>query len=286
PLFRSGAGLLGDLTEPLGALRDRGDRDRPPALLDLGDPLVDQLFLDRLAVDRLDDLRRLFLAGGHDAVEELVGVRVAGEDALEVEDGEAAQAPHLDGEPRPDDAVHRGGDDRDLEAPPGQFPGDVDLVRVDRQRSGNEGDVIEPVRGPGLASTPDPHAHSWNSPSFRHGLRSGHPLYVGSFRRSYTIFRTTIPAVPGRVNPRARRGGAAPQGSAGPGALPDEPEPLEGEVGVHALDAPRYLGDQGGQPAGRDHRHRPVHLGAHAVDDAVDQAGVTVDDARLDIGGG
>src|SRR5438270_7424303 len=31
---------------------------------------------------------------------------------------------------------------------------------------------------------------------------------------------------------------------------------------------------------------RSVHLGAHAIDDAVDQAGVPVDDARLDIGGG
>jgi len=70
------------------------------------------------------------------------------------EDGEAAQASHLDGEPRPDDAVHRGGDDRDLEAPPGQFPGDVDLVRVDRQRSGNEAISSNPYAA--LALRPRP----------------------------------------------------------------------------------------------------------------------------------
>src|SRR5216110_2509712 len=56
----------------------------PPPFL-ISDALVDQLFLDRLAVDRLDDLGRFFLAGRHDALEHVVGIRVAGEDALEVE---------------------------------------------------------------------------------------------------------------------------------------------------------------------------------------------------------
>ena len=88
----------GDLGEALGALRDGGDDAGPPPFLISLDPLVDQLFLDRLAVDRLDDLGRLFLAGGDDAIEALVRVVVAGEDALEVEDREAAEPAHLDGE--------------------------------------------------------------------------------------------------------------------------------------------------------------------------------------------
>src|SRR6266850_2113608 len=71
-----GAGFLRDLGEALGALRDRGHDGGTAALLDLADALVDQLFLDRLAVDRLDDLGGLFLAGRHDALEHVVGIRV------------------------------------------------------------------------------------------------------------------------------------------------------------------------------------------------------------------
>ena len=155
-----GAGLLRDLGEALGALRDGRDDGGAPALLDLLDALVDQLFLDGLAVDRLDDLRRLFLAGGDDPVEHVVGVGVAREDALEVQDGEPAEAPHLDGQPRADHAVHGGGDDGQLVAVAAELPGDVDLVGVDRQGSRDERDVIEAVRHPGLAPASDPHPHA------------------------------------------------------------------------------------------------------------------------------
>ena len=94
---------------------------------------MDQLFLDRLAVDRLDDLGRLLLARRDDPLEDVLGLFVAGEDALQIQHGEAAQAPHLDRQPGPDHPVHRRGDDRQLEALATQLPGDVDLVRVDGQ---------------------------------------------------------------------------------------------------------------------------------------------------------
>ena len=82
--------------------------------------LISEIFLwissslDRLAVDPLDDLGRLVQAGGGDAVEHLVGILVAGKDPLEVQDREAAEAAHLDGEPGADHTVHGGGDHRDL----------------------------------------------------------------------------------------------------------------------------------------------------------------------------
>src|SRR5947208_1391045 len=154
-----GAGLLGDLREALGALRDGGHDRWPPALLDRADVLVDQLFLDRLAVNRLDDLGSLFLARRDDTVEDVVGVRVAGEDPFEVQHREAAEPAHLGGEPGPDDAVHRRGDDRQLEPVAAELPGNVDLVRIDRHGPGNERDVVAPVCDPRLAASPDPHPH-------------------------------------------------------------------------------------------------------------------------------
>src|SRR2546426_865141 len=154
-----GAGFLRDLAEALGALRDRRDDGGAAALLDLADALVDQLFLDGLAVDRLDDLGGFFLAGGDDPVEHVVGVGVAREDALEVQDGEAAVATHLDGELGADDAVHGGRDDGQGVAMATELPGDVDFVGVDGQAARDERDIVEAVRSPGLAPPADPHPH-------------------------------------------------------------------------------------------------------------------------------
>src|SRR2546426_8859670 len=154
-----GAGFLRDLAEALGALRDRRDDGGTAALLDLAGALVDQLFLDGLAVDRLDDLGGFFLAGGDGPVEHVVGVGVAREDALEVQDGEAAVATHLDGELGADDAVPGGRDDGQGVAMAAELPGDVDFVGVDGQAARDERDIVEAVRSPGLAPPADPHPH-------------------------------------------------------------------------------------------------------------------------------
>src|SRR5262249_34005113 len=130
------------------------------AFLDLADALVDEVFLDRLAVDRLDDLGGLFLAGRHDALEDVLGVGVAGEHALEVQDGQAAQAAHLDRQARTHHAVHGPGDDRQLVAVATEIPGDVDLVGIDRQGTRHQRDVIEAICRPGLAPASDPHPHA------------------------------------------------------------------------------------------------------------------------------
>src|SRR5882672_6668580 len=155
-----GARFLGDLGEALGALRDRGDQDWTATLLDVADPLVDQLFLDGLAIDALDDLGRFFQAGRGDAVQDRVGVLVAGEDAFQVEDREAPHPAHLDRERGAHHPVHGRRDDGDGEAVAAELPGDVDLAGVDGHGAGNQRDIIEAVRRPGLPAPPDPHAHT------------------------------------------------------------------------------------------------------------------------------
>ena len=108
---------------------------------------MDQLFLDRLAVDALDDLGRFFQAGGGDAVEHLVGILVSGEDALEVEHREARRAApsrwRTRGSTTPSMAAAMIGM---LESTAAELPGDVHLVGVDGDGARNQRDIVEPVR--------------------------------------------------------------------------------------------------------------------------------------------
>src|SRR4029434_10069572 len=102
-----------------------------------------------------------------------VGILIAREDTLEIQDGEAAVLTHLDGEARADHAVHGGGDDRDLEAMAAEVPGNVDLAGIDGQRSGDQRDVIETVRRPRLPPPSHPHPHAVVLPST--AARDGRP---------------------------------------------------------------------------------------------------------------
>ena len=92
--------ILGDF---LGS--QRGGRQYA-LVLDLLDALGDQLFLDRLLVDLLQPGGRFLRRQFGDLLQLLVGVLEAGLDALEVEDGQAADLAHGAGEFRIDDAVH------------------------------------------------------------------------------------------------------------------------------------------------------------------------------------
>ncbi len=74
------------------ALGGQRGRDDDLLLLDLANPLGDQLGLDRLGVDLLHLARGDVLGQPRDPLELLVGVLVAREDALEVEHRQAAEA--------------------------------------------------------------------------------------------------------------------------------------------------------------------------------------------------
>ena len=144
------------LQHPLGRQRG-GDDDL--LLLDFADPLRDQLRLDRLAVDLLHLPGGDLLGQRGDPLELLVGVLVAGEDALQVEHRQPAQAADDAGGLGRDDPVHRGGQHRQLELVGAQLPGDVDVVGVAGAPRGNDRDVVESIGPTTLLSTSDLYLH-------------------------------------------------------------------------------------------------------------------------------
>ncbi len=132
PKRRAAPGRGGD-----GGLRAGG--------VDLLDPAGDQLLADRRGVGLGEDRLDLGVGGGGDPLEDRGRVVVAGLDALEVEDGEAAEAGEHAGAPGVDDGVHGGGEDRDAERDAGEVLLQRDVVRLDGLRAGRERDVLEAV---------------------------------------------------------------------------------------------------------------------------------------------
>ena len=153
------AGLERDLVVLADLLRRQRRRGDDAVRLDLLDPLRDQLRLDRLAVDVLH------LAGGdvlrerRDPLELRVGVLVAAEDALEVEDREAAELADQAGRLGRDDAVERRRQQRQLEPVGTERPRDVDVVGVPRAPRRDDRDVVESVGPAGLLSAADLYFH-------------------------------------------------------------------------------------------------------------------------------
>src|SRR6202521_973858 len=82
--------------------------------------------------DSLDDRRRVF---------------VACVDAVEIQDRQAAEPAHRDCELDVDHAVHRRTPDRDGKPEAlSQREGDVDLIRIQRDATGDKRDLVETVR--------------------------------------------------------------------------------------------------------------------------------------------
>ena len=153
-------GLERQVVEARHALRrERRRGDDARLALDLLDALPDELGLDRLLVDGLHLAGRRVLGQLRDALELGVGVLEARPDALEVQDGQAAE---LADDPRRlgrDDAVHRRGEQRELEAVVAELPGDVDVVGVARAPRGHDRDVVEAIGAAGLLPAADLDLH-------------------------------------------------------------------------------------------------------------------------------
>ena len=94
-----------------------------------------------------------------DPLELRVGVLVAAEDPLEVEDGEAAELSDQTGRLGGDDAVERRGEQRKLKPVRTERPRHVDIVGIAGPARGDDRDVIKPVGPAGLLSTPDLYFH-------------------------------------------------------------------------------------------------------------------------------
>jgi len=128
-------------------------------VLDLAHALHHQVAVERRLVDALHLGRRDLLGKLRDPLELLLRVLVAGEDALEVQDAEAAELAEDRRGRRRDDAVHRGAEERKLEPVRAERPADVDVVRVPGATGRNDRDVIEAVGAAALLASTDLYFH-------------------------------------------------------------------------------------------------------------------------------
>ncbi len=142
--------------------RQRGGR-HDALLLDLTHPLHHQVGLDRLLVDRLHLTRGDLLRELGDPCELLLGIRVAAEDALEIQDGKATELADDARGARRDDAVHCGRHERQLKAVVAELPRDVDVVGIPGAPRGHNCDVVKPVGAAGLLATTDLDLHGATS---------------------------------------------------------------------------------------------------------------------------
>jgi hypothetical protein len=110
------AGLDRDLVVVADFLRSQRTADDGAASLDFLNPLADQLPLDRLGVDLLHQSRRLVLGGGGDRLQPLLRVLEPGPNPLQVQHPEAAELVDEHRGVGADDAVHRRGDEGQIEA--------------------------------------------------------------------------------------------------------------------------------------------------------------------------
>ena len=148
-----------ELVPALHALRGQRRRRHHAVRLDLLDPLGDQLLLDRLQVDLLHLPGRFLAVERRDPLELGVGVLVPRPDALQVQDREPAELADDAGGLGRHDAVHRGGQQRQLEPVRAERPGDVDVVGIARAARGDDGDVVESVSAARLLAAADLNFH-------------------------------------------------------------------------------------------------------------------------------
>ena len=128
----------------LGVLRRQRAGRRHPGLADLGDPLADQLRLDRLGVDLLHrpgGLHRVL--DRDDLLQQRLRVVVPGPQALEVEHAETAELAEQDRGGRRHHRVHRRGDQRELEGVRVDPPGQRDLLLAAGAAGRDDRDVVE-----------------------------------------------------------------------------------------------------------------------------------------------
>ncbi|MGX1505498.1 UNVERIFIED_CONTAM: hypothetical protein RKD43_004123 [Streptomyces graminofaciens] len=143
------------LRELRGALRGERGGGHDAGVAHLLDALADQLLPDGGGVDLLEAARGIGLVHLRDLVEQRLRVVVAGPQALEVQDAQAAHLADADGGLRGDHGVHRSGQEGQLEAVGVDLPGDRDLLRVPRAPARYDGDVIERVRPAAALAAPD-----------------------------------------------------------------------------------------------------------------------------------
>ena len=156
-------GLLGNCPEPLGVLRDRAHRARDLGLLDLLDPLRDELLVDRGLVELLNEVGGLPHIALDDLLDRFGRVVIAGLHPVEVEHRQPAELAHRDGKFHVDDAVHCRGDEGGAEPDPVNLPEGIDFGRIDGGRARYQRDLVKPITAPGAPSSTYPLSHQVSS---------------------------------------------------------------------------------------------------------------------------
>ena len=150
----SSAARIAGASDSVRCGRHRGG-GRDAGLLHLADAGRHQLGDDRLLVHLLHPGRGLLVVELADLVEERGRVLVAGPQALEVEDAQAAQLAQLDRGRRAHDPVHGGAHHGQVEAVGVDLPRDVDVLGVAGPPARDDRDVVEPVGPPSRLEDPD-----------------------------------------------------------------------------------------------------------------------------------
>jgi len=154
-------GLKDGLVVLLRAVRAQGPGYRHPGGTNLAEPQLDEVGVDRRAVDLLHALRRVVGSQRGDLRQVRRRVLVSGPEALKVENPEPAELPQRDRRRRGHDGVHGRRDDRNLKLEGVDLPAKADLLGVAGAPGRNDRDVVKGV-GPAAslaASNLDLRAH-------------------------------------------------------------------------------------------------------------------------------
>ena len=106
---------------------------------------MDQLFLNRLAVELLHERDEGVLADSSDAIQNRVWILVTGLDSFKIEDADGSVFGEVDSHVDVDNTIHRTGDDRNGAFNASDAPAGVCDFRVNSPPSGHQGDFIDSV---------------------------------------------------------------------------------------------------------------------------------------------
>ncbi len=109
------------------------------------DAVADELFFNRLFIDLLHESGHFGVGHFSDFFEDFIRVFIAGLDAVEVQDSEAAELVQVGNDFNIDDGVHRGGHERNLEGVIADLEVRVGLVGVEGNVPGDNSHLVETI---------------------------------------------------------------------------------------------------------------------------------------------
>src|SRR6476646_3481483 len=164
------ASFLRDPAKFRCALRNGTHGGYNTSVLDLAHTRRNEVLLNRFLVNSLQQRSNLRFTRFDDFLQNFLRILVASLHSFQIQNGKSAQFVHGDGETDIDDAIHRAGDDGNLQLKrfrcfAGQTKCDVHFVRVDRHAPGHKRDLVETICHACFTVSAYPHSHVKCSPS-------------------------------------------------------------------------------------------------------------------------